>query len=915
MSEAEARRKDKPQELAAKKMQVVIEETHEPELATAAHDFKIDYKAAARDALNRVQQELLTKEIEQKVKLELENEKLHGQLNTFEATEFEETKAPSSLSMKLNVISGQRFGMVPQGSKIQSIISVAGHQMIRNLSEPSEFTLMHLDTYADYLRQVEPRTESRVVRALLTTGGPRMKKLHRRYLEVYGPYQVMLNVDGISIYTRTYVTTDDDQMGQIYLGEKELKVRRIGHDAMMEQDAVHIGYEADVTAHLLDTNGTKLGVTGLLDTGAVVSVMPIKTWERMSFTREDLIPTNLRLAAANRGAIYVAGRTPTTVLHMGRRDLWMSFLVVENLDDADQFILGRDFVRNFDVMIDLNNGLIRIRNPDRKYVKRPINRIITDEKKVPIFLDRKVKLQPAQAVVAIFRMRNLNSLSDSKQVCLVPNPNSQSSVILGRSFSVTRNGLCVSVLLNTLDTTVSIQRGKKLGYALPMRTDYEETQNLKKYSVKDCPYHANKDKILKRISESKSIHKLFSMKSETDDGLSSCSNFPERPSSYELESDKPVLPEIEHLKGKIGEGDFKKLRDLLNRNADVFSKHKADIGCCNFVEHEIELEEGAVPHREGARRMTPHKSEACRAEIEMLLEYDMIEPSKSPWACGVVMAKKKGGQLRFCCDFRYLNAVTIKDAYPIPRIDESLSKLGDAKFFTTLDLGSAFWQVPLRKKDREKTGFACELGLYQWKRMPFGLCNATATFQRLMAQALTRVTKKYGNLVMCYVDDVVIATPTLEDHIDRLDEVFGCMKRAGLKCKPSKSEILRDSIKYLGRMVDRHGVRPDREAVEAVLTWKAPRTDTQLLSFLGFANYYREIIKGYADKVYPMQKLMRNKGKKFEWNDEAQVAFENIKRELCEAPVLGMPTEKGMYVLDTDASVVAISGILHQEQE
>ena len=199
--------------------------------------------------------------------------------------------------------------------------------------------------------------------------------------------------------------------------------------------------------------------------------------------------------------------------------------------------------------------------------------------------------------------------------------------------------------------------------------------------------------------------------------------------------------------------------------------------------------------------------------------------------------------------------------------------------------------------------------------MPFGLCNAMATFQRLMAQALTKVTKKYGNLVMCYVDDVVIATPTLEDHIDRLDEVFGCMKRAGLKCKPSKCEILRDSIKYLGRMVDRHAVRPDPEAVEAVLTWKAPRTDTQLLSFLGFANYYREFIKGYADKVYPMQKLMRNKGKKFEWNDEAQVAFENIKRELCEAPVLGMPREKGMYVLDTDASVVAISGILHQEQE
>ena len=145
--------------------------------------------------------------------------------------------------------------------------------------------------------------------------------------------------------------------------------------------------------------------------------------------------------------------------------------------------------------------------------------------------------------------------------------------------------------------------------------------------------------------------------------------------------------------------------------------------------------------------------------------------------------------------------------------------------------------------------------------MPVGLCNATVTFQRLMAQALTRVTKKYGNLVMCYVDDVVIATPTLADDIDRCDEVLGCMKRAGLKCKPSKCEILRDSTKYLGRIVDRHGVRPAAEAVEAVLTWKAPRSDTQLMSFLWFASYYREFKKGYADKLNPIQKLMRNKGK------------------------------------------------------
>ena len=252
---------------------------------TGANNCKIDYRAAARDALNRVHQELVTNEIDQKVKLELENEKIQERLFAFEASEVEETKSASSLSMKLNVIFGQTFGMVPQRSRIQSIIPVAGHQVIKNLSEPSEFTMMHLDTYAVYLRQVEPRTESKAVRALLTTGGPRTEKLHGHYLEVHGPYQMILNVDGTSIYTRTYVKTDSDQMEQIYLGQEELKVRRIGHDTMMEQDAVHIGYEADVTSHLLDTKGKKIGVIGLLDIGGVVSVMPIKTWERIGFKR------------------------------------------------------------------------------------------------------------------------------------------------------------------------------------------------------------------------------------------------------------------------------------------------------------------------------------------------------------------------------------------------------------------------------------------------------------------------------------------------------------------------------------------------------------------------------------------------------------------------------------------------------
>ena len=161
----------------------------------------------------------------------------------------------------------------------------------------------------------------------------------------------------------------------------------------------------------------------------------------------------------------------------------------------------------------------------------------------------------------------------------------------------------MSVLLNTEATTVTIQRRKKLGYALPLNADFRSVENLKKFGVTKCPLHANQECILKRISELKYSKKLFSMKSGTDEGLSSCSIFPERPKETELAANKHVLPEIEHLKGKISDKELDSLRVVLNRNADVFSKNQANIGCCNFVEHEIEIEEGSVPHTEGARRM------------------------------------------------------------------------------------------------------------------------------------------------------------------------------------------------------------------------------------------------------------------------------------------------------------------------
>ena len=257
---------------------------------------------------------------------------------------------------------------------------MGGHEVTRNLSEPSDQTIMHIDVYADYLSAISPQKTSRALRALITRGGSKSVRVENRYTESYGPHEVMLNIDGINIYTKTMITCDEDLAGQIYVGKEEMKVRSIGHCAILEEDAMHIGTEADVSAHVLDLSGKKTQLRGLLDTGAVLNVIPIKTWERMGFNN-DLIDSRIRLSAAKKGALRVLGRTPIIALNLGERNLWMSFLVVENLDESEQFISGRDFIRNFDETIDLSNAMLRIRNPDRRYAIKPVNLIMANEKK------------------------------------------------------------------------------------------------------------------------------------------------------------------------------------------------------------------------------------------------------------------------------------------------------------------------------------------------------------------------------------------------------------------------------------------------------------------------------------------------------------------------------------------------------
>ena len=253
----------------------------------------------------------------------------------------------------------------------------------------------------------------------------------------------------------------------------------------------------------------------------------------------------------------------------------------------------------------------------------------------------------------------------------------------------------------------------------------------------------------------------------------------------------------------------------------------------------------------------------------------------------------------------------MKDAYPLPRIDDSLDALGGAKFFSTLDLASGYWQVMMDKDAREKSAFVTTSGLYAWNVLPFGLCNAPSTFERLMDSVLAGL--RWETLLV-YLDDVIVFGSTIAKSIERLTCVLDRFRDAGLKLKPSKCHLFQKEVAYLGHVVSREGIHTDPVKIEAVRDWPVPSTQTQVRSFLGLASYYRRFIKGFANVAAPLNKLTE-KNTKFVWTEQCTVAFEQLKQALISAPILAYPCADGQFVLDTDASNFAIGCVLSQVQD
>ncbi|KAK4469996.1 hypothetical protein MN116_000019 [Schistosoma mekongi] len=348
---------------------------------------------------------------------------------------------------------------------------------------------------------------------------------------------------------------------------------------------------------------------------------------------------------------------------------------------------------------------------------------------------------------------------------------------------------------------------------------------------------------------------------------------------------------------------------VLMKFREVFEENGLP-GRTRAVWHEIDTGDHK-PIKQYPRRVPIHYQPELDKMIKEMLKHKVIRPSTSPWASPIVLVKKKDNSLRLCVDYRRLNAITKRDSFPLPRIDETLDVLGGAQWFSTLDLASGYWQVEIRPKDRQKTAFVIPTGLYEFETMPFGLTNAPATFQRLMQTILEGLVPKR---CLIYLDDIIVHGRTIEQHMENLRIVLDRIRANGLKLRPNKCQFLKQSVTFLGHYITSRGVQTDCSKVQAVQSWPSPTSAAEVKSFMGLASYYRRFVANFAGIAAPLHRLTE-KGRKFLWTAECQSAFEELKAKLAAAPILGFPDTSlgpGPFILDTDASDHAIGAVLSQ---
>ena len=362
-----------------------------------------------------------------------------------------------------------------------------------------------------------------------------------------------------------------------------------------------------------------------------------------------------------------------------------------------------------------------------------------------------------------------------------------------------------------------------------------------------------------------------------------------------------------------------KAKQLLMEFHHIFCLEKNEMGCTDATEHVIELlPEQDEPFKERFRRIAPHEVEEVCQHIQEMLDGGAIQPSQSPWCNAVMLVQKKDGTSRFCIDFRHLNARIKKDSYPIPKCPETMESLVRARYFSTMDLKSGFWQFKVSEDSRQYTAFTVgSMGVYEFLHMPYSLCNVAAKFQHLMQNCLGELNLAFA---MVYLDDVIMYSEMLEDHLTRLQAIFDHFAHHGLKVKPSKCHFFKEEITYLGHEISAKGILPGQKGVKEIAQMGPPTTYTGVRKFIGAVGYFHHFIKNFARIAKPLNDLLgcgngKLKNHPVSLTAAAEEAFYMLKKKCAMAPVLAFADLKRPFLLETDASKYSLGTKLQQVQE
>lgn len=335
------------------------------------------------------------------------------------------------------------------------------------------------------------------------------------------------------------------------------------------------------------------------------------------------------------------------------------------------------------------------------------------------------------------------------------------------------------------------------------------------------------------------------------------------------------------------------------------------LGRTDRVKHIINTGDSS-PIKQRYYSVSPARQKLINEELDRMLELGVVEPSQSAWSSPIMLLDKPDGSKRFVVDFRAVNAVSRKDAYPLPQVTTILDRLRDARYLSSLDIKSAYWQIELEENSKEKTAFAIPgRGLYQFVTMPFGLCGAPATWQRFVDTVLGADLEPN---VFVYLDDIIVVTSSFEMHVEVLAEIFKRIRAAKLTLNKEKCKFCRPELKYLGYVVGAEGLRVDPEKIKAIVDIPVPRNQKEVRQFTGMASWYRRFIANFASRMHPLTSLLKRQSK-FEWTLEADIAFQDVKSCLITAPILSCPDFAKPFTISCDASGIGIGAVLSQEYD